>query len=696
MGRNESFLQFTAALCLLWAAFCCQMICDIHAFASFNNTGAVQCWPSPIRGSLNQSSVHLPRPPCIDVNSLAFGGRGCYFSTRRKKFGKGIFDATLGYPGEGPGEETQGPTKGRRRKILQRRVGHININETENDVWVQIKDTFNVDELAIAINEEVTSGQNRAGVLRALHRRHTELTQAQRTLLKTINLSQSQRLIASQVRHSGNIAELKQALTEETQHANRASVLQLLRARIGQVQAAKGCPSRRYADFMRVQVQVIIIVVVAFRPGDFDMRARFKDIQAAVRAMGDAPQHVFESALNKERAGQKRKAVIALLNRRIRKAAKGCPSSRYADFMRVQVQVIIVVVVVFRPGDLDMRAGFKDIQAAVKAMGDAPQHVFETALMEERAGQKRKVVIELLNRRIRKVAKLPILSDCHKGRGGILRDFFWSNRGCSAMHCAANFAMEAASSVHWSDEDIAAWCTPVEEKDVVAVARAFLEKCACRSDARVCGVCGIVGLEGQGREVPIANLAMHAVGGINDDSSWSRIRRLVRDGVISQEAGKMRQSMLHTTVIAGKRLRLFEGAINGLYCMMCAKCRQQHQQIWRWQKAGKTVLLSRLVTEPTWSGYRKQCVTVPPPANSFSSWDPGRIESIPKLSLMEKTAIAVYVVASCIHKVQKAPDDFAKWRIRGHTIVFLTNAAKVLLTRVRGIFLCDVTRQTSI
>ena len=170
----------------------------------------------------------------------------------------------------------------------------------------------------------------------------------------------------------------------------------------------------------------------------------------------------------------------------------------------------------------------------------------------------------------------------------------------------------------------------------------------------------------------------------------------MRDGVISQEAGKMRQSMLHTTVIAGKRLRLFEGAINGLYCMMCAKCRQQHQQIWRWQKAGKTVLLSRLVTEPTWSGYRKQCVTVPPPANSFSSWDPGRIESIPKLSLMEKTAIAVYVVASCIHKVQKAPDDFAKWRIRGHTIVFLTNAAKVLLTRVRGIFLCDVTRQTSI
>ena len=324
-------------------------------------------------------------------------------------------------------------------------------------------------------------------------------------------------------------------------------------------------------------------------------------------------------------------------------------------------------------------------------MGDAPQHVFETALNEERAGYNRTAVITLLNTHIRQAAKLPILADRDKGRGGILRDFLWTNRGCSAMHCAANFAMEAASSVHWSDEDIAAWCTPVEERDIVAVARAFLEKCARRSDTSVCGVCGTVGLEGQGRVVPIAKLAMHAVGGITDDSSWSRIRRLVRDGVISQQDGTTRQSMLHTTVVGGKRLRLFEGGIKGLHCMMCAKCRQQHQQIWRWQQAGKTVTLSRQVTEPTWSGTRKQCVTVPPPANSFSRWDPGGIGSIPKLSLMEKTAIALYVVASCIHKVQKAPDDFAKWRIKGHTIVFLTNAAQVLLTRVCDILLCDVT-----
>ena len=44
-------------------------------------------------------------------------------------------------------------------------------------------------------------------------------------------------------------------------------------------------------------------------------------------------------------------------------------------------------------------------------------------------------------------------ADRHKravdpNRGGTMRDFFWDHRECSAMHCAANFAMEAASSKH--------------------------------------------------------------------------------------------------------------------------------------------------------------------------------------------------------------------------------------------------------
>ena len=250
------------------------------------------------------------------------------------------------------------------------------------------------------------------------------------------------------------------------------------------------------------------------------------------------------------------------------------------------------------------------------------------------------------------------------------------------MHCAANFAMEAASSVHWSDEEIASLCVPCEESEMVAVAKSYLKETARRSDCDVCAVCGTVGLDGEGREVSVDKLVVHEVGGIEDDSEWSRIRRLVRDGIITSEAGKLRHEMLHTTVVGGKRLRLFERGVQGLKCMMCAKCRTQHRQIWKWQAAGKTVRLSRKVSEPEWSGRRKKNVTVAPPANSFSFWDPGRLDMLPKLSLMEKTAIARYVVASCIHKIQKAADEFAKWRIKGHTIVFLTNSLQVLLTRV--------------
>ena len=84
-------------------------------------------------------------------------------------------------------------------------------------------------------------------------------------------------------------------------------------------------------------------------------------------------------------------------------------------------------------------------------------------------------------------------ADRHKravdpNRGGTMRDFFWDHRECSAMHCAANFAMEAASSKYWSDEDIAAWCTAVDDDDVVKVAQEYIKETKNRSDTKVCSV----------------------------------------------------------------------------------------------------------------------------------------------------------------------------------------------------------------
>ena len=274
-------------------------------------------------------------------------------------------------------------------------------------------------------------------------------------------------------------------------------------------------------------------------------------------------------------------------------------------------------------------------------------------------------------------------ADRHKravdpNRGGTMRDFFWDHRECSAMHCAANFAMEAASSKYWSDEDIAAWCTAVDDDDVVKVAQEYIKETKNRSDTKVCSVCGVVGLDGAGRAVPVQKVSVHEVGDIEDDSDWARIDRRERDGQLTPEAAKKMKGMLHTTVVGGKRLRLYEQGVNGLQCMMCVSCRSQHKHIWAWQDEGVTVKLSRKVAEPEWQD--KTNVTVPPPANSFACFDPGRLGFLPQLSLLEKTAIAIYCVAGCVHKIQNARDEIAKWRIKGHTIVFLTNILKVART----------------
>ena len=177
-------------------------------------------------------------------------------------------------------------------------------------------------------------------------------------------------------------------------------------------------------------------------------------------------------------------------------------------------------------------------------------------------------------------------ADRHKravdpNRGGTMRDFFWHHRECSAMHCAANFAMEAASSKYWSDEDIAAWCVPVDDDDLVKVAHEYIKETKNRSNNKVCSVCGVVGLDGAGREVRVNKLSVHDVGDIEDDSDWARINRRERDGELTAEAAKKRKEILHTTVVGGKRLRLYEKGVHGLQCMMCSSCQSQHKDIWK-------------------------------------------------------------------------------------------------------------------
>ena len=61
------------------------------------------CWCLVIVSKFYASTIRTTT--IVIVHSLAFGGKGCYFSNRKsKKLGRGIFNDTLGYPGEGPEE----------------------------------------------------------------------------------------------------------------------------------------------------------------------------------------------------------------------------------------------------------------------------------------------------------------------------------------------------------------------------------------------------------------------------------------------------------------------------------------------------------------------------------------------------------------------------------------------------------------
>ena len=156
---------------------------------------------------------------------------------------------------------------------------------------------------------------------------------------------------------------------------------------------------------------------------------------------------------------------------------------------------------------------------------------------------------------------------------------------------------------------------------------------------------------------------------------------------ISREDGELKQRLLHTTVVRGVRLRIYEGGLytdkNSIKCWMCRVCFNQHSKIWEPTNA-KRIRLSKSVIQAV---HRSDGTVIHrTPTNSFSFFDPGRLPyafGMPKLSTLEKTALAQCVVASEIHKVRNAQDDQVAYRLKGHTLVFPSDSSEVLATRVR-------------
>lgn len=68
------------------------------------------------RGPSWQSNANLG----VVIHSLAFGGRG-YFVCNRPRAGR-VFDSTLGFPGEGPGDEHHDSIMNKENECVQKPV----------------------------------------------------------------------------------------------------------------------------------------------------------------------------------------------------------------------------------------------------------------------------------------------------------------------------------------------------------------------------------------------------------------------------------------------------------------------------------------------------------------------------------------------------------------------------------------------
>ena len=163
-------------------------------------------------------------------------------------------------------------------------------------------------------------------------------------------------------------------------------------------------------------------------------------------------------------------------------------------------------------------------------------------------------------------------------------------------------------------------------------------------------------------------------------------QKQIRNKEISREDGEFKKRLLHTTVVRGVRLRLYEGGLHTvkreIKCWMCSVCQNQHSKIWEPSNA-RRIRLSKSVVQAV--HLSDGTVVHRTPTNSFSFFDPGRLPHVlgmPELSTLEKTALAQCVVASEIHKVRNARDDQVAYRLKGHTLVFPSDSAGVLATRV--------------
>ena len=219
----------------------------------------------------------------------------------------------------------------------------------------------------------------------------------------------------------------------------------------------------------------------------------------------------LQEAQSREQVGQKRKSLLSFLTRQINKKVNKCKRKKDRHLSKADRHV--------SKADRHISKVDRHVSKADRHVSKTDRHVSKADRHASKADRHAKESKNRCNRRAwinRKASPADIDNTC-------MRDFWWQHREVSAVHSCMCMAHEASSSQHWTEKDIKDHCVPMTDKETVEIVNTFHKKMESCLDSHVCGVCGVVGLEGKGSLVPIEKLMCHAVDKDSSECAWSAI-----------------------------------------------------------------------------------------------------------------------------------------------------------------------------
>lgn len=230
------------------------------------------------------------------------------------------------------------------------------------------------------------------------------------------------------------------------------------------------------------------------------------------------------------------------------------------------------------------------------------------------------------------------------------------------------------------------------------ILRNYQKYCRKAAAAGVCGACGRSGLVNGGKSIPITKLKFFILR--TDEYSTSMYAKFHRElqNASSKKAraiAKFKIDCLHTYEHKGDRYHLFEEGVvvsvdGTVSCKTCSACHTTLQKfVDKVSKLEDDVIVRLSKKVESMTVLPDDSVAYPPPINTFSEWDFGRLimeyvdddgnrQRLRPLSPVERQALCKLIVGAEIHEVRDAKDVNFACRLKGQTIVMPCNIAEML------------------